>query len=99
MQPVSTDFTDRTFRYTHIERHGDVAIYAQTHKVSQIQRFEVVIIRKRSEKTWPDGSVTPPHEAYPSASAWGSDGFTFYTLTAAQAFAATLTQVTNEVVA
>ena len=44
MQPPVTEFVDRTFRYTQLERQEDLAIFVQTHKVGQIPRYEVVQI-------------------------------------------------------
>jgi len=35
MEPIALAFDDRTFRYTQIERHGDLAIYCQEHKQGQ----------------------------------------------------------------
>ena len=85
MIPVAMQFEDQTFTYTSIERCGDLAIYCQEHKESQVQRFEVVRIRIRKAHTWPNGKTTPAHEAYPGAKRWGIDGFTHYTLEDAQA--------------
>jgi len=90
MQTVATACADRTFGYTQIERQGDLAIYAQTHKEGGQARYEVVIIRVRAAHTWPNGDTTPEHEAYPGANAWGRDGWTFFTLPAAQAHAEAL---------
>lgn len=90
MQPIETVFTDQTFAYTQLERHGNVAIYSQEHKASGVRRYEVVRIRVQGERTWPDGRVTPEREAYPGSSVWGKDGWTHYTLAEAQAQAATL---------
>jgi hypothetical protein len=70
-----------------LERHGDIAIFAQTHKVGQVTRYEVVRIRIQPAHTWPDGHVTPEREAYPGASAWGRDAFTCHTLAEALALA------------
>ena len=78
MIPMATQFEDRTFRYTQVARQGDVAIYRQTHKASDIDRFEVVRIRIAEEHTWPDGRTTPEREVYPHANSWGALGWTFY---------------------
>lgn len=93
MQPIETAFEDRKYRFTQVERHGDIAIYEQQHKENpRVIRYEVIRIRVQKEKTWPDGSVTPEREAYPGSSAWGRDGFTCFTLEEARALAATLRQ-------
>jgi hypothetical protein len=84
MQPIATQFEDRTFRYTQIERHGDLAIYCQEHKQGHNTRYEVIRIRIEREHQWPNGDVTPEHEAYPGSSSWGKYGWTTYTLAQAQ---------------
>lgn len=85
MQPIEAQFEDRTFRYEQLERQGEVAIYRQAHKASQVSRFEVIRIRVQREHTWPDGTVTPEKEAYPSSNSCGRWGWTFYTLPEARA--------------
>jgi hypothetical protein len=93
MQPLDTQFSDRTFVYTQLERHGDVAIYEQKHKRSGVCRFEVVKIRVRPEETLPSGSTLPEREVYPSSASWGTLAWTFFSLDAAQRHAATLQPV------
>jgi hypothetical protein len=65
MVPLPMQFDDSVFTYTQVERLGDIAIYQQTHKASQVERYEVVKIRVRPAHTWPNGTTTPEHEAYP----------------------------------
>jgi hypothetical protein len=84
MQPILTEFEDRVFRYTQVERHGGLAIYCQEHKQGHVRRYEVIRIRIVPEHEWPDGRVTPEHEAYPGATRWGQDGWTTHTLAQAQ---------------
>ena len=74
MQPLSTAFEDRLFRYTHVEREGDIAIFCQTHKESGCARFEVVKIRVQPAHTWPNGTTSPEREAYPGSGSWGRWG-------------------------
>jgi hypothetical protein len=91
MQPIDTAFDEGRFRYTQLERHGDIAIYRQEHKEnSKAVRFEVIRIRVQPEHTWPSGQVTPEREAYPGASSWGRLGFTCFSLEEAQTLAAGL---------
>jgi hypothetical protein len=94
MLPLATQFEDATFTYTQIERHGDLAIFRQTHKASQVERYEVVQIRVRPAHTWSNGTTTPEHEAYPGAQSWGTLGWTCFTLADAQALAQQLQQRT-----
>ena len=92
MQPLVTEFEDRTFRYAQVERHGNVAIFTQTHKLGGVVRYEVVRIRVAPEHTWPNGSTSPEREVYPHSNLWGRDGFTFHHLPAAQALLQRLQQ-------
>jgi hypothetical protein len=91
MQPIDTAFDEGRFRYTQLERYGDIAIYRQEHKESaKAVRFEVIRIRVQPEHTWPSGQVSPEREAYAGASAWGRLGFTCFTLEEARTLAAGL---------
>jgi hypothetical protein len=91
MQPIDTAFDEGRFRYTQLERRGDIAIYEQQHKENpKIVRYEVIRIRIAPEHTWPNGNTTPEREAYPGASAWGRLGFTCFTVEEARALAARL---------
>jgi hypothetical protein len=89
MLPLPTEFEDARFRYTQVERAGDMAIFTQTHKASGCIRYEVVLIRVQKEHTWPTGVITPEKEAYPGSTSWGRFGQTCYTLPEAQALAET----------
>ncbi len=93
MTPVETVFEDRNFRYTQLERQGDIALYSQSqeHKASGTVRYEVVRIRVQQAHTWPNGHTTPEHEAYPGSTRWGTDGFTFFARVDATAKIASLT--------
>lgn len=70
-----------------MERQGDIAIYRQTHKVRQVERYVAVKICVRPAHTWLNGTTTPEHEAYPKAQSWGTLGWTRFTLADAQALA------------
>ena len=86
MKPVALIFEEGKFRYTQLERHGDLAIYRQELKSSGVKRYEVVRIRTAGEHVWPNGTTSPKREVYPGRHAWGKDGWTFFTLADAQAF-------------
>jgi hypothetical protein len=91
MQPIDTAFDEGRFRYTQLERQGDIAIYRQEHKENpKVVRFEVIRIRVQPEHTWPSGQTTPEREAYPGASVWGRLGFTCFGLEEARTLAAGL---------
>lgn len=91
MQPLAITLEDSRFRYDQVCREGRYALYRQTHKASGVVRFEVIRIRVDQEHTWPDGRTTPVQEAYPSAQQWGRQGWTFFSLDAAEAHLASLT--------
>lgn len=91
MQPLDTAFEEGRFRYTQLERQGDIALYEQVHKENpQVVRYEVVRIRVSPEHTWPNGNVSPEREVYAGANAWGRLGFTCLTLDEARTLAAGL---------
>lgn len=92
METLALAHSDRIFTYEQIARHGDYAIFQQTHKESGIARFEVIRIRVRSAHTWPNGRTTPAHEAYPSAESWGRDAWTFHSRDEAEKAYAALCQ-------
>ena len=89
MLPLPTQFEDSRFRYTQVEREGDMAIFTQEHKASGLMRHEVVLIRVQQAHTWPTGVTTPEKEAYPGSHSWGRLGHTCHSLPEAQALAAT----------
>ena len=85
MQQAPMQFEDKTFVYTQLARQGSLALYRQDMKTSGVTRYEVVRIKVLPAHLWPNGDLTPEHEKYPSAKAWGRDGWTFYTLPDAEA--------------
>lgn len=92
MQTLPLEFGDRIFRYTQLRRQSRWALYRQTHVASGITRYEVVRLHIALAHTWPNGKTTPEHEAYPAATAWGREGWTFHTRVAAEASLATQTR-------
>lgn len=75
-KPIDTHFESKGFTFTQVFREGYLAIYEQTWKGKKW--FEVVRIQKHNGRTFPNGTVTPPAEFYPSANSWGVDGFTYH---------------------
>jgi hypothetical protein len=90
IQELPTQIKSKGFTYTQVERHGDLAIYAQTKAHWPSPRYEVIVIQVAQERTWPDGRVTPEREVYPGSTQWGKFGWTAYTLPEAQALLADL---------
>jgi hypothetical protein len=62
----------RTMRL--VERRGDAALFVDA---DHQDHFEVVRIRIAEAHTWPNGTVSPRREVYPSATEWGKRGWTF----------------------
>lgn len=97
MQPVEAVFDLGNYRHTQLARQGEWALYEQRHRDNAaVVRFEVVRLRVRPAHTWPNGAITPEHEAYPGASSWGKDGFTTHTYAQAEALLASLVQPSDE---
>ena len=80
METLATELADGHFTYTQVMRKGDIAIYEQKHKASGQVCYEVIVIRIQKETTWPNGVITPEHEAYPGSSTWGLYGFTCWSV-------------------
>jgi|DEB0MinimDraft_4_1074332.scaffolds.fasta_scaffold65916_2 hypothetical protein len=74
-------------KWTRIQREGALAIYTQVFddgKDNETVYYNVVWIRHRAEKVWPNGKVTPEREALPTESEWGLYGWTFRSLQRAE---------------
>ena len=84
MTALQTTIKQAGWTLNQIDRVGDLAIYAKTFPGGLIHSYEVIKVRKESEKAFPNGRVTPAHEAYPSSESWGEDGWTYMTLKEAQ---------------
>jgi hypothetical protein len=75
-KPLPKEFRRDGFNYRQIYREGDFAIYQQTWKGNDDSAvFEVIRIRRR-EGFEINGRAVQPAEVYPSAKAWGVEGFT-----------------------
>ena len=84
MLPQAQTFQQGRFHYTQVRREGAWAIFMQVHQPTGRTRWEVVRIRAMDDHTWPNGTTTPAHECYPASGAWGTDGFTCFTLAGAE---------------
>lgn len=74
-------------KWTQIQREGDLTIYTQVFKgeENEVVYFNTMWVRRRAEKVWPNGQVTPAREALPTESEWGLYGWTYTTLKHAEA--------------
>jgi len=94
MQPIALEFSEGHYVHRQIRREGMLAIYEQRHKDADVRRYEVVRLHIQRARTWPNGQTTPEQEVYPSPSAWGSAGWTCFTLLEAEALFADLQKET-----
>ena len=70
---LRTTFTRDGFSYKQIWRDGDVAVYEYN---SRGGSFEVVVILVEGERV-KFAKLTPAHEVYPTATQWGTHGWSF----------------------
>jgi hypothetical protein len=79
---ASTEFGHSGFTLTQLKRAGDVAIYKQS-KRKQPAGYEVVVLRPY--EAWTSfGKDFPAGEQYPKSEDWGTYGFTYRTIEAAE---------------
>ncbi len=80
MIPLPTTFKSDGFNFRQIDRQGKLAIFSKS-KDGGAETFEVVIIQKHADYTFPGADkVTPAHEAMPPSNSWGQKGFSMTTL-------------------
>jgi hypothetical protein len=75
LEPV---FKHGGFAFRQIAREGQVALFEKSK--GRYVGWQVVIVQQWPERTWPDGTVSPPREAMPKDEQWGSLGWTCQTL-------------------
>ena len=80
MRALPTQFRIDGFDFVQIAREGDVALFRKTKPPLSFETFEVTIVQKRQEHQWPDGRVTPAHEAMPGNEDWGTHGWSLQSL-------------------
>jgi hypothetical protein len=76
----------RGYLFTVLKRQGDLVLLEKSnpgHRSGQ-KFWEVCYLHTRQETHWPDGRVTPSHEALPSSQEWGQCGYSPATLEAAE---------------
>ena len=83
--PLPTRFNWDGFTHQQLLRSADVVLLEKTKPTHSLRHYEVAVIQHCPERTWPDGHVTPPHEAMPSPESWGTYGWSFSDLDRARA--------------
>lgn len=91
MIPLAIKFKSDGFDFRQIHRSDDIAIYSKSK--GEFTGLEVVLVQKRAEHTWPNGSTTPAHEAMPGSESWGTKGWSYTDRTAALARMSALMQM------
>ena len=75
-KPVETQFEGNGHVYRQMKRDKNIAMYSVTSLTTKnLLGFEVVIIRKRGQKRFPNGIVYEPMEYYPETSQFGKYGW------------------------
>lgn len=85
-KPIALEFTHGSMTYRQVMRSGNIAIYHQTEEFDGQQKhrsYEVVKIRIRKPRTL-FGMEYPLMEVYPKSEDWGTYGWTYPTLEAAE---------------
>lgn len=77
MVPLAEKFIKDGFEFDLFERSETAALFQKRRPGSEHKSFEVVVVQRRAEHTWPNGSTTPAHESLPSSEQWGSAGWTY----------------------
>lgn len=82
MTIIEKNFTHKGFVYTQIKRIGDFAIYSQTKESWKSKKlyYDVITIRKVPDYTFPNGTFSAAHEAYPPDSYWGKSAWNYNNL-------------------
>ena len=77
MIPLPTTFRHGGFAFRLLTRAADVALFEKRKPTHTRSFFEVVIVQRRPEATFPGGHITPAHEAMPASEQWGSAGWSY----------------------
>lgn len=76
-RPLPETFRRGGFTYRLLKRAGGVVLLEKTKPNLPGPMFEVAILRRRPEHTWPNGIVTPAREAMPPDEAFGREAWDF----------------------
>jgi hypothetical protein len=78
MKLLDTEFEYTGHTLRQIWREHDVAVFERSRSPKhEPHELELVIIKIEPEGKTPTGSIVPEREAYPSASRWGTLGWSF----------------------
>jgi hypothetical protein len=78
MKTLETEMNYAGHTLRQIWREKDVAVYTRSLTPdSEPHELELIFIKSIPDKIMPNGEMTPAHEAFPSPSQWGREGFSF----------------------
>jgi hypothetical protein len=77
VKTLPKEFRSDGFDFRLIMREGDIGLLVKTKRGWVCSFWEVVKIQHLSEKLWPNGQITPAHEAMPASESWGTKGWSF----------------------
>jgi hypothetical protein len=76
MKPLELEFAFAGHWLRQIWRKEHVAVYERSlSKEKPAHELELIIVRIKGESRTPSGDIVPQREAYPSASEWGTYGW------------------------
>lgn len=81
MKPLPNTFSRDGYRCQVLKREGDVVLI----RVFAGEHYEVAKIQRIKAKIFPDGRTIAPREALPSSENYGSQGWSFQSLSAGEA--------------
>ena len=76
IKPLPKEISRWQSKWTQLLRRKDLVLYKQESKEGALH-YNVMWVRRRKEKVWPNGKVTPAREALPTESEWGLYGWTY----------------------
>ena len=83
MKPLPSTFTAKGFDHQLVQRQGNLAIYRRNRTGSARAHFEVIRVQHHNGFTLAGVSI-PPAETYPTATQWGTNGWTCPDMDSAQ---------------
>lgn len=90
MKTLPDRYSANGWRYKLVQRNAVAAIYSQSMHPdlpsgTEAAAYEVFVVKRLPDVTFPNGKTTPAHEAVPNPSQWGSQAWTCHTLERARA--------------
>jgi len=84
MTPLAKTFRFDGFDFELVQREGDVALFRKSKPTHRDPSYEVVILRKHPEQTFPSGKFYPARESMPPSESWGTEGWSYSDLPSAK---------------